>query len=206
MNKAAWLGAGVITLFSAAPWVNAASAQSANGAYPDHPPADFCGGGPGDPPLLTFEPGVATPSLANPTVANRVARWGERMRSADSRVILLTGLADMGEAGYTPELGLRRAQAVRDLLVAMKVDPSAIWLRGQSVPTPASPDDAVLGRRVMVDDPLRRVACNQALRQDRFRWFIAHCSGQAVDAVVQRTCDAADEQLSGGDPHGEKRR
>ena len=206
MNKAAWLSAGVITLFCASPWVGAASAQSADGAYTDHPPADFCGGGPGDPPLLTFEPGVATPSLANATVANRVARWGERVRSAGSTVILLTGLADVGEPGYAPDLGLRRAQAVRDLLVGMKVDPSAIWVRGQSVPTPASPDEAVLGRRVMVDDPLRAVACNQALWQDRFRWFTAHCSGQAVDAAVQRTCDVADEQLSGRDPHGERRR
>ncbi len=206
MNGLARLVAWFIVLSCAFARMDAASAQPVDQAYPDHPPADFCGGGPGDPPLLTFEPGVATPSLANPTVTNRVARWGERMRSAGSRVILLTGLADTGEAGYTPDLGLRRAQAVRDLLVGMKVDPSAIWVRGESVPPPASPDDAVLGRRVVVGDPLQAVACNQALWQDRFRWFTAHCSGQAVDAAMQRTCDVADEQLSGGDPRGEKRR
>ena len=178
------------------------AAEPTDQAYPNGSQADSCGDSPGDTPFLTFEPGMATLPLANETVANRVARWGERVRSGGSGLTMLTGFADTGEAGYAPDFALRRARAVRDLLLRMGVEPSTIWVRGESVP--ASPDAAILGRRVSVEEPFRVIACHQALSQDRFRWFTAHCSGQSIDDATQRTCDLANEQLSGGDRPGSR--
>ena len=156
---------------------------------------DGCGGAPGDPPVITFAPGSALPLLDDATDRRRLHRWREVTRP-DVHLVLLRGVADTSEAGYAPDLAVRRAAAVRDVLVELHVRREDIWIRGDSV-TPATPveHEAVLARSVTIGDPLRVVDCDRALFAARFRWFTSHCSGQSVAAGVQKTCDMADSAL-----------
>ncbi len=138
--------------------------------------ADQCGGSPGDPPTFLFAPGSTTPIVDGPPASRWLERWRQRIRP-DITLVLLTGTADTTEAGYTPDLALRRAEAVRLTLAATGIKTDAIWVRGRSV-SPTTPIEhmAILARNVTIDDPLRAAACRADTDAQRFAWYETHCA------------------------------
>lgn len=205
MRQTAWttitaLKLGAALTFAALTLVQRVSAQGTDPSYPDRPAADACGGGPGDPPFFTFLPGSVSPVVSGSPDSNTFDIWRRRIRP-DLKLVLLTGLADTFEAGYTPGLALKRAEAVKAMFLATGLPPDAIWVRGKDVsPNTASEREALFSRSVTISDPLRAAACGQDLAQARFIWYIEHCSGQKINRNTRRSCDIAIGQLSGEKP------
>ncbi len=160
------------------------------------PVADACGGAPGLPPIISFDPGSAVAPHEGTIEADRLARWVSI--GFKGGPILLEGSADIGELGYSPDLGLDRARFVKDWLIELRVDPHAIWTRGNTLTSPDQAEhDSRRDRSVMIDDPLRVLECRRDFVAENFVWFVQHCTNKRSRVPDHAVCDTVSVELSG---------
>lgn len=82
-----------------------------------------------------------------------ISGWAEYLRLSTRGAKIVGHACPLGEAEYNYDLGMRRAQAVKTVLVGMGIEPSRIRTisKGETEPETTNPDDYQFNRRVIME-------------------------------------------------------
>jgi OmpA family protein len=152
--------------------------------------ADVCGtGGEGRGSAAFSAPGSSEPGAGS---SERHLRYVLDGAQRDGGWVLLTGHVDGAEAGEAGRLDLRRAEAVRDWLVARGLHPERVWSRGRGADDPHVATDGAEPQNRRVDFLLTNQgnACRRDLRSGIQAWFRQNCF-PTLRAAEAADCDEA---------------
>lgn len=112
--------------------------------------------------ILEFEPEQATTSkvyfpLNSAEISavdlGIISGWAEYFKASTRSADIIGHACPLGESEYNFDLGMRRAQAVKTVLVGMGIEPSRIRTisKGETEPETTNPEEYQLNRRVTME-------------------------------------------------------
>jgi len=82
-----------------------------------------------------------------------ISGWAERFKESTGNADIIGHACPLGKAAYNYSLGMRRAQAVKSVLIDMGIAPERIrtFSKGETEPEQTNPDDYQFNRRVIME-------------------------------------------------------